>query len=617
MNKIEQIVSQLLEARDAYYNSDFPLISDAEFDALEDRLRQLDAENDYFKTVGSIAEETAKIVHSRPMLSMQKAKSIDEIKKWIQKVDPSSKYTYCIEPKIDGLSASCVYRKGKLVYVATRGDGIKGQDISHVAEFIKDIPAEIKFSNKEIEIRGELYLPKNTEYDTEGRPLRNNCVGLINRKEKRDDLRHVRFASYQIDGEHEFFFESEKIKVLKENGFHSVDVCVPENILEIDAFFQLYLNEKRNEWLYETDGLIITVDSCSDFSDIDNRWVVDHHHHYAIALKPPVEAHETLLKNVFWQVSRQGNVIPVANFEPVFIGGAKIERATLNNYDNVVNLKLAPGDRLLIERANDVIPYVRANLSAESREINLFSGTYLVDKCPSCGFPLFENGVHRQCRNENCSEIKIQRILFWVRQSAIETVAEATVRSLFDNGKIKSISDLYKLTEKDFEGLEGFADKKTGRILAEISSSRNVTALDVLSGLGIPLVQKKSLKKLGIYSIEQFQNFDDDSFVIGKNIIEWKQDKLNLSFLNSLLECLTIAADGISESKGKVCMTGKGPNSRNELIAEIEQRGYEFTDSITKDTLILLCEDVTSGSSKLQKAQKLGIKLMTYDDFFK
>ncbi|MBN1499892.1 MAG: hypothetical protein JW982_07050 [Spirochaetes bacterium] len=617
MNKIEQIVNQLLEARDAYYNSDTPSISDTEFDELEDRLRELDSDNEYFKTVGISADDVVKIEHVRPMLSMQKAKTVPEILKWIRKIDPGFKYKYCIEPKIDGLSAACMYRNGKLEYVATRGDGLKGQDISHVAEYITDIPAVISFSSGEVEVRGELYLPKDTLYDTGGRPLRNNCVGLINRKENREDLRHVRFASYQITGDADIETESEKVEVLKKNGFNSIEIFLPHTLEDFQKYFDLYLESKRKQWLYETDGLIITVDECRNFEDIDSRWVVDHHHHYAIALKPPVESYETSLKGIFWQVSRQGNIIPVANFEPVYIGGARIERATLNNYDNVLKLDLHEGDILLIERANDVIPYIRENISSKSREPENSGNRFILEKCPSCGGTLFENGVHLQCRNENCNEIKIQKILYWVKESGMETVAEATVRTLFEKGKIASISDLYRLEKKDFEGIEGFGEKKTVKILSEIESSRNTSALDVLSRLGIPLVQKKALKKLGINSIEQFMNFNDSSYVIGRNIIEWKNDRSNIDLLDSLLAFLRISDDSITASKGLVGMTGKGPKGRNELIAEIENLGYEFTGTITKDTGILLCEDVNSGSAKLKKAEKIGVKIMSYDDFFK
>lgn len=623
--KIDYIAEKLEEARQAYYNSDDPLMSDTEFDSLEDELKSLDPENEYFRTVGidpSAADlnnlpDSEKVLHEIPMLSMQKAKTPSEVKKWMHKIAADFSYNLCIQPKIDGISATCVYDKGNLQYVATRGDGKRGQDISHIAEYVKDIQTNVGFSNSRVEVRGELYLPKDTSFNTEGRPLRNNCAGLISRKDSREDLKYVRFAAYQIAGYHAFKLESSKIKALGENGFNAVEYFTVSSYDAIDEIYDNYLSKFRDKWLYETDGLIITIDDNSLFEEIDSRWVVDHHHHYAIALKPPAEAKETTLKYIEWQVSRQGNIVPVAVFSPIKIGGANIERATLNNYENVISMDLRSGDKLLIERANDVIPFIRENLTKESHEAMLFENDLIIKKCPSCGFDLFENGVHRQCKNRECPEINIQQILYWVKQSEIETVAEATIRTLYENNIIRSISDLYALTEKSFEGIPGFADKKIFKILSEIQSSKKVTALDFISRLGIPLVQKKSLKKLNILTIDDFKNFSDDTYVIGRNIIHWRENQQNAEFFRKLMESLEIVSDLNSGEKGKVCMTGTGPKSRKEIISDIESKGYEFSSSVTKDTDILLCDNVNGTSSKIKKARAYNVQIMTYSDFFK
>jgi len=545
---------------------------------------------------------------------MGKAKTMDEIITWIKRLNLREDERFIIEPKIDGLSATCRYRDGNLIYTATRGDGEYGQDISHIAEYVKDIPRRINFTKDDIEVRGELYIPRNTGFDTGGRPLRNNCVGLINRKENRADLKYVRFAVYQIRGIDTDNSESGRIDLLGKNGFNSVEYSLAAGTDEIESYYSRYMEKLRAEWEYETDGLIVSVDNRKLFEEIDSRWILDHHHHYAIALKPPAEFRETVLKDVVWQVSRQGNLIPVALFEPVVIGGAKLGRATLNNFENVKKLKIERGDTLIVQRANDVIPFVYGNKSSAGREN--FSCEIIADECPSCKSRPVQSGVHLRCVNPECREQIIQRIIYWVKNCSIENVAEASIRKLFDLGRIKGIKDIYELTEKDFEGIEGFAEKKILNFIQEVRGSKKMTPSDLISRLGIPLVQKKSLVKMGIYTVQGFLDFNDDTYVIGKNIIEWKSDESNRTLLTELLGVLEMIDEEKKESLGKVCMTGKGPGKRNDLIKIIEEMGYEYSPAVTKDLLILICDDVKGKSSKLDNARKNGIKLMSYEEFF-
>ncbi len=611
---IDEIVKILLDAREAYYNSDKPLMSDNEFDTLEDKLKELDPGNPYFKTIGSFLAQGEKIKHSTPMLSMAKAKSMDDVKTWLKRLAGVELSGFVLEPKIDGLSATCRYKNGKLVYVATRGDGEAGQDVTHIAEYVSDVPDLISFTKEEIEIRGELYLPRNTEYNTEGKPLRNSCVGLINRKENRGDLKYVRFAVYQIVGLENISFESEKIKLLADNGLNAVNYSIASDMAEIEEYYNRYMNEYRDKWEYETDGLILSVDDRSLFAEIDSMWIVDHHHHYSIALKPPSQSRETKVRDIIWQVSRQGNLVPVALFEPVVIGGAKLERATLNNYENVLRLNVQKGDTLVVQRANDVIPFVKENRSSHGRES--FDYELVAEKCPSCGSEPVRSGVHIRCVNMECEEQVIQKIIYWVKSCDIENVAEATVRTLFSLGRIKNIRDLYNITEKDFEGVEGFASKKISNFIKEVKASRKMTPREFISRLGIPLVQKKSLVKLGISTVEDFRSYNDETYVIGRNIIEWKNDSSNMALFDELLEVLELEKEEEGAAKGKVCMTGKGPGKRNDLIRIIEEMGYEFSNTVTRDLEILICEDTNGKSSKLDNARRNGIKLMNYGEFF-
>ena len=611
----QEIVKLLREAKEAYYNTDAPILADAEFDRLEEELRTLDPENEYFSSVGYQADGSGKITHAEPMLSMGKAKTPQDVYKWLDKLamPPDTKWT--IQPKIDGLSAACYYSKGRLQYVATRGDGTVGQDVTTICEYIDDIPLTIAETEHDVEVRGELYLPKDTDYDTGGRPLRNNCVGLINRKENREDLKYVRFVCYQSARWNPSDSESGIIDWLAEKGFHTVEYFHPSRRQDVEKIYNEYLETKRDAWLYETDGLIMTVDDNRLHEEIDSRWVVDHHHHYAIAIKPPAASKKTRLTGVEWQVSRQGALVPVAQFEAVELGGATLSRASLHNYAFVESMALQLGDEILIERANDVIPYVRENLSAAAREGEDFTSDLGPGSCPVCGSPSAREGVHLKCSNPDCPERRIQTVLYWVRESGMEQVAEATIRQLYEKELIRNVSDLYRIRRENLMGLDGFGDKKINNFMEQMDRVRTLSAPALISRLGIPLVQQKALKKLGIKSMEDFFSFEDDSYVIGKNIIAWRTQESNKAFLEDLMSVVKVEDAEAGESLGQVCMTGKGPMGRKELQKLIEERGYEFSSSVTKSTTILLCEDPEGGSSKLQKARKNGIRLMSYEEF--
>lgn len=610
----EKLVKLLLSAKNAYYNDSEPIMTDAEYDRLEENLREIDPDNSFFRMVGTLLPgESGKITHSIPMLSMAKVKNIPDFLKWYEKISPGG-ISLCLQPKIDGLSASCRYQEGKLILIATRGDGLTGQDISHIRRYMNDFPENIP-EGLTCEIRGELYLPRDTAFDTGGRPLRNNCVGLINRKENREDLKYVRFIAYQIAGNVPLPFatESSKIDFLAKNGFNIIPYKICIDTDEAADYYHNYLAVYRDNWLFETDGLIAVVNDCPLHEEIDSRWVVDHHHHYAIAIKPPAQIKKSVLIDIEWNVSRQGNLIPVALFKPVFIGGAQLQRASLHNAQFVRQLGLKKGDMLEIERANDVIPHIRENLNREKMK-----PTNLVPvSCPFCHKPLEENGVHVRCTNQSCDEKNIQRILFWVREIGMEQIAEQTVRFLYGRSIVRSIRDLYSLDSGRLKGLEGFAEKKTANILSTINANRTITTGEFISKLGIPLVQKKALKKLGIYTIKDFIRFDNDEYITGKNIIEWKNDPNNMALFNELRETLSILDEAPpGESAGTVCMTGTGPAGRKELTEILERRGFIFSDSVSKETDILICEDPQANSSKLQKARKLDIQITSYRDFF-
>lgn len=615
--KIQEIADLLRQAREHYYNDGSSFLSDTEFDQLEEELRRLAPHHEYFGSVGVPASFGDKIIHKTPMLSADKCKNLQELHKWLTRLALPPDTQFLVEPKIDGLSATCVYEEGCLRYTATRGDGKTGQDVRHIARYIDSIPKVLP-QKLNIEVRGELYLPQDTEFDTKGKPLRNNCVGLINRKEQQEDLSYVRFSAYQVlrDGRET---EYEAVSALADLGFDIVPLRLTSSFEEIEDYYRHYLEELRYSWPYETDGLIIVVNDRRLHAQIDARWVVDHHHHYMVAFKPPAIGKETILDKVEWQVSRQGNLIPVAVFSPIQLGGATLERATLHNAETVRKMCLSVGDTLLIERANDVIPYVKTNLS--HHENRHWDDALIPVHCPSCREKLQPRGVHIYCPNNTCPDRCVEKVLYWVSCCRMDNIAEATIRRLFEKDLLHSVVDLYHITAEDLALLEGFAEKKIQNFLRETEKSRRMTAREFIARLGIPLVQEKSLQKLGINSMKDFWDFNDNRYVIGRNLIAWRDDEDNNALVKELSGVLQIedqAPPGENAEKVlSVCCTGTGPLPRNELAKVLASLGFRISDNVSKDTALLLCANPEGSSSKLAKARKLEIPIQSYQDFFK
>ena len=591
-----ELQALLEKAKAAYYHSATPIMSDAEFDRLEDELRELEPEHPYFGLIGAelpissneektgepkqiTAPDGAKIRHAVAMLSMDKAKQIEGVYAWFERLLEKQVHSgsiglnrdalLCVQPKIDGISASCRYRNGRLESLATRGDGSLGQNISHIAPFISDIPQNISdLPDDSFEVRGELYVAQNDSSDEQSVgdvnaqngsiPLRNICAGLINRKQQNaEEFRRLRFVAYQCPSQRLAHSEYRQIQLLASLGFPVVEAHLCQ-ILGLKAYTQRYLEHLRQSWPYETDGLIICLDESRLFAAVDSLWTVSHHHHYAIALKPPAQTGRTLLYGIQWQPGRQGRLTPVAEFLPLRLASAVIERASLHNLANVKAMKsldfgentegLKLGSILEIERAGDVIPYVRGHLGSalqgekwpldcyfrdedietlqtgkqdnpEQTELAAKTGervsleaaaqlqklwqqkskrsSLIPEKCPSCGGSLCEGGVDLLCPEPACPEQVVQRILFWIRRAKMEQIAEQGIRELYRKGKLRSLPDLYRLEEADLREVPGYAQKKIARFISERDHSRTLSVGEFVERLGIPLLQQKSLQKLG------------------------------------------------------------------------------------------------------------------------
>jgi len=607
--QISKIVKTLMTAKDAYYSGE-PIMSDEDFDVLEDSLREEDPENSYFDVVG-VASSKSKVKHAIPMLSLDKTKTVEGVISWIQKMGLNNK-ELVIEPKIDGLSCSILYENGSLVSITTRGDGYVGQNITHIAKFVKSIPQKLCNKSGSKEVRGELYLPKNTKFpNPDEKPLRNLAAGLINRKDTGlEDLNFVHFVAYQFLGD-KSRYESEKLELLELNKFQVVSYKLVSSIEEANSYYSRYLDKLRNEWSYQTDGLVLVVNDTEMWPILEKKYIVNHHHFYNLALKPPSQSRETILENIEWNVSKLGKVIPVAIVKPISIGGASITRCSLNNLDFMEKLNLGIGDRVLIERANDVIPYFKGNLEKHAADKNL-----IPKECPSCKAILQREGVHLVCKWGDCPEKLVQKILHWVTKCEMDGLSESFVRRMVESERVFSIKDLYLLSAEDFEGLDGFGTKKIENALSQIASSKEISIRQFVVRLGINGVGQRAMEKLGINTLKELLTYKSNGSVVSKTLAEFIES--NKRLIKDLISVVKVYSE-IPKKKGiqNVCMTGTGPLPRKELISEIEKMNYTFVDHVSKDTNILVCEDTTGTSGKLAKAKLLGVKLVSYEDFFK
>ena len=630
-DKLEEkvCIQQLEMFDDAYYNEESK-IPDSEYDKVRDIVQKKFPDNPYFHTVGAmpkgtiegvsvLTDEGTKVKHDIPMLSQAKVNSVEGLIKWVDKVEKvtGKKLEYIMEGKLDGVSCDLQYIDGELYRVATRGNGEIGEDKTDMSRYITAIPRAIPIEKGIVNVRGELYIPKSSTFVTEKR--RNVCSGLLNRKETGlDDLKHIKFIAFQLiypDMDNYFKSEDEKLEELDRYGFEVIDYFSIYNHANMGEIFKLYIEEYRDEWDYETDGMVVTVNNLDMHDKLDAEWVVSHHHHYNIAIKPPSKSAQTKLLDIEWNISRNGNLIPVAIFEPIVIDGVTIQRATLNNYKNVIEQDLAKEDIIEISRANDVIPYFNGVISkAEPQD------RFVIENCPICCSLLMPVGVHIKCVNPQCPEQQLQKIVYYCKKAEMDGVAEATLRLLFDADMIESPLSLYyikeDIPEEDVYELEGMGKSKFENLLQQIEKSRTCTVQDFITRLGIESVGKKALKKLHINTIDNFDDFKDDTYSIGREIIKWKEDKYNSDIFFELLGVIKFKGESIMETKGHVAMTGKGDKGRKELVADIEAMGYEFDSSVNSNTNILICEDVDGSSSKLVKARKQGIQLMAYNEFF-
>ena len=651
--RVEEITKLLERYNYEYYVLDNPTVSDAEYDRLMQELIALETKYPELKSPlspsqrvgGQVQDEFKKITHKRMMLSLANAFNDSDLRdfdKKIRDVLGVDKVRYMAEMKIDGLGISLVYRKN-LIYASTRGDGTVGEDVTSNVITIKSVPSHIDCDD-ELEIRGEVFMPKkslaklNAIREKTGEPLfanaRNAAAGSIRQ------LDSSIAASRGLDGFWYYFvnakdfgirYHSEALNYADKLGFKTnPERRLCNGIDEVIAYIEEY-TEKRPSLAYDIDGIVIKVD---DMDTYDKLGYTSKTPRWAIAYKFPPEEVITKLTDIIYTVGRTGKITPNAVLEPVRVAGSLVQRATLHNEDFIKDKDLMVGDYVVIRKAGDVIPeVVRVVKERRTDDVKEYK---MIENCPVCGSPLVRVDAMHFCTNPHCDAKKIEGIIHFSSRDAmdIEGMGEKVVEQFFNQGFIKSIADIYDLGQyrEEIISLDGWKDKSIDNLLEAIEKSKENSLEKVLFGLGIKEVGEKMAKTLARKyldidalsqaSEEELAEIPDVGPVLIKSIVTWFADEKNKELVAALKDKgvnfkfigNTVKAAGNYFSGKTVVLTGTlSSMGRKEATTLLEDVGAKVTGSVSKATDCVVAG--MEAGSKLDKAQQLGIQVLSEDEF--
>ena len=640
IKRMEELNELLAKAADAYYNTGVEIMSDKQYDDLYDELEALEKKTGTIlsgsrtQQVGfEVSSGLQKIKHPSKMLSLDKTKSVEELKSWL------GEHKGFLSWKLDGLTLVLTYEVGVLVQAVTRGNGEIGEDITANARHIKGIPAKIPFTGHLV-VRGES-LMKYKDFEKVNAEIedgskyknpRNLCVGTVRNLDSRVTAeRNVNFFAFNLvsaDGYEENSFMS-RLDWLEEQGFqrvYGVEVTA-DNIEEKVAEFEKAIVDNE----FPSDGLVLMYDDVAYGLSLGET---SHAPRNGIAFKWRDETADTVLREVEWSASRTGLLNPVAIFDPVELEGTTVSRASVHNLSIVKQLRLGIGDTLTIYKANMIIPQVLENKTA--------SGSLGIPSvCPVCGgateVRTSDDDVETLvCPNKECAAKHIGKFEHFVQRDALNIVgmSTATIETLVSEGFVREFRDFYHLDDYKFKivVLEGFGEKSYQKLADAIEASRNTELSRVLYALGIPNIGRqasrlicakyKTADELEKLTAAELTSIDGIGEVLANDFVKFFADEKNLAEFHNLLAELNIieAAEVNSGSAiaGKTfVITGAVHiwKNRDELKAFIEQNGGKAAGSVSSKTDYLINNDNTSTSSKNKKAQELGVPIITEEEF--
>jgi len=611
----------LIKKHKSLYYQGTPEISDADFDKLELELKKKDPNNSVLSLIGTEVKSTNKISHKTKMLSLDKVYELAELEKWVEKNAVVSTY------KIDGISCSLVYEKGKLVIAKTRGDGSEGENITSKVMWIDEIPKNLENNKIDCEIRGELYCSEKSFVSLAEKMIemkldrpssqRNIVAGLMGRKDHVELSSYLNFKAFDVLSEDKIFKEEiDKSHFLKKMHFDTPPIELHKNFKSLEESIH-EAQEFMSEGDYQIDGLVITINDISLQNELGET---AHHPRYKMAFKFPGESKETKIEDIEWSVSRNGILTPVALVSPIELSGAVVSRVTLHNYGMVKINNLKKGDLIEIIRSGEVIPKF---LSVKKEAKGEFEKPL---HCPSCDGPISEVDIRLICENEKCPVRVRESINNFVKKIGIEDLSEKRLDEMIKKGLVATIPDLYRLDPEKLLTLDKTKDKLANKIYENINKSKNVELIVFLSSLGIQggaynkcekVVHAgyETLEKVMTITIEQL--IDIDGFA-EKSATDFFQSLIDKSdMIQELIELgLTIKSEEKFESKVtgvKICITGSLSEKRSVIEDRIRKNGGIVVSSVSKNTDLLVTNEQTSSSSKFIKAGELGIKVITED----
>ena len=651
IKEMEDLIKEIDKLNYHYYTLDDPLLSDAEYDKLYDRLVNLENESgtvlSYSPTTrvgGAVLSKFEKHTHLGKLYSMDKAQEDDALLAWYSRIEKFvNNYNekninklpepeFIVELKFDGLTINLTYENQNLIMASTRGNGIVGEEILEQVRTIYSVPLRISYPGK-IEVQGEGLMPLselekyNQENEEKLKNARNAAAGALrNLDPKVTKKRNLTAYFYNVGYIEEDIFKSddEMKKFLKENNFN-----VSKYNYKLKKFSEIIkkiqeIGENRNKLDILIDGVTIKV------NDIETRRALGYTNKFprwAIAYKFEAEEISTTLLDVVWNVGRTAKVTPSAILEPVDIGGVTVQRATLNNYDDILRKKVRIGSRVLIRRSNDVIPEILGTLPSDNE-------THEIEKpktCPYCGSHLYQDGVHIFCPNTlSCVPQLVSRLTHFASRDAmdIEGFSEKTIEKLMGTVGLKEIPDVYKLRYEDIIKIEGFKEKRTKNLLNAIENSKNPHLSNFIYALGIPNVGIKTARDLANHfkSFDKLRNSKEDELIsigdIGsitaKEIVEFFHDE---RIVNSVNELFDLGINPLYEDdsngpkpldKKTFVLTGTLEIPRKELEEKLISLGAKVTGSVSKNTDYLVVGE--NPGSKYDKARDLKIEILSLEE---
>ena len=656
-DKIKALREALEQHNYNYYVLSAPTISDREFDEMMKELQVLEEAHPEYadphsptQRVGSdLSKEFEQVVHKYPMLSLGNTYSEDEVKDFYERVarDLNEPFEIVAELKYDGTSISLTYEDGRLVRAVTRGDGTRGDDVTANVKTIRSVPLKLMGDRypATFEIRGEILLPwaefdrLNKEREEQEEPLfanpRNAASGTLKQQNpavvaaRKLDAYFYYLLGEELPAETHF----DNLEAARSWGFKIPNVIRVCNSLEDIYDYIAYWDVERKNLPVATDGIVLKVNSLRQqrnlgFTAKSPRW--------AIAYKFQAERAVTRLNSVSFQVGRTGAVTPVANLEPVLLAGTTVKRASLHNADIIEGLDLHLGDKVFVEKGGEIIPKI-VGVDVEARGLLVGDKVRFIRSCPECGTPLMrpEGEAAHYCPNEaGCPpQIKGKIEHFVTRRAMNINMGPETVEDLYEAGYIKDTADLYTLEIADLLRLERWADKSARNLMASLEESKQVPFERVLYGLGIRFVGETVAKRLvsAFHSMEQLEqaSFEDLTAVdeigerIARSIIAYFADERNRTLVNRLKEYglqMSVAEEKLANRSEKlkglsIVISGTfAKHSRDEYKAMIEQHGGKNSGSVSGKTDYILAGD-NMGPAKLEKAAKLGVKIINEDEF--